>query len=171
MDGGFEGVYREHVTPLWRYVRVRVPSDADAEDVISEVFVAAMRSWGRYDPAAGSVGAWLTGIARHGVADWWRRNGREIPTESIGVESSATGSIAAETDPADDPETAALRVLAADEVRGHLAILTAREREAVALRFGARLSSPEIGAAMGISAPAARMLVYRAVGKLRKAVG
>ena len=54
MDGGFEGIYREHVTPLWRYVRVRVPSDADAEDVISEVFVAALRSWDRYDPTSGA---------------------------------------------------------------------------------------------------------------------
>ncbi|NNG97733.1 sigma-70 family RNA polymerase sigma factor [Gordonia araii NBRC 100433] len=154
-------MYREHVTPLWRYVRVRVPSDADAEDVISEVFVAAMRSWDRYDPAAGTVGAWLTGIARHGVADWWRKHGREIPVESVADDRAAPG---------DDPETAALRRLADHEVRARLSILTSRERDAVALRFGARLSSPEIGAALGISAPAARMLVYRAVGKLRKAV-
>ncbi|MFT3901132.1 MAG: sigma-70 family RNA polymerase sigma factor [Gordonia sp. (in: high G+C Gram-positive bacteria)] len=161
MDGGFEGIYREHVTPLWRYVRVRVPSDADAEDVISEVFVAAMRSWDRYDPAAGSVGAWLTGIARHTVAGWWRKSGREIPSESVAEDRVAPG---------DDPETAALRRLADDEVRAHLSVLTDRERDAVALRFGARLSSPEIGEALGISAPAARMLVYRAVGKLRKEV-
>ncbi|QKT08500.1 sigma-70 family RNA polymerase sigma factor [Gordonia sp. X0973] len=161
MDGGFEGIYREHVTPLWRYVRVRVPCDADAEDVISEVFVAAMKSWERYDPAHGTVGAWLTGIARHGVADWWRRSGREIPVEAVADDRPATE---------DDPESATLRRLADDEVRAHLAVLTTRERDAVALRFGARLSSPEIGAALGISAPAARMLVYRAVGKLRKEV-
>jgi RNA polymerase sigma-70 factor (ECF subfamily) len=161
MDGGFEGIYREHVTPLWRYVRVRVPSDADAEDVISEVFVAALRSWDRYDPTMGTVGAWLTGIARHGVANWWRKSGREVPVESIADDQTA---------PEDDPETAALRHLADDEVRAHLSVLTARERDAVAMRFGARLSSSEIGAALGVSAPAARMLVYRAVGKLRKEV-
>ncbi|GED99075.1 RNA polymerase sigma factor [Gordonia crocea] len=160
MDGGFDGIYREHVAPVWRYVRVRVPADADAEDVVSEVFVAAMRSWERYDPSSGSVGAWLTGIARHRVADWWRRNGKTVPVESV----------ADEPDTADGPETAALRVLAADDLRRHLAVLTDRERDAVALRFGARLSSPEIGAALGISAPAARMLVYRAVGKLREVV-
>ncbi len=158
MDGGFEGIYREHVTPLWRYVRVRVPSDADAEDVISEVFVAALRSWDRYDPTMGTVGAWLTGIARHGVANWWRKSGREVPVESIADDQTA---------PEDDPETAALRHLADDEVRAHLSVLTARERDAVAMRFGARLSSSEIGAALGVSAPAARMLVYRAVGNLR----
>ena len=144
MDGGFEGIYREHVTPLWRYVRVRVPSDADAEDVISEVFVAALRSWDRYDPTMGTVGAWLTGIARHGIANWWRKQGREVPVETIADDQTA---------PDDDPETATLRRIAGDEVRAHLSVLTARERDAVAMRFGARLSSSEIGAALGFRRP------------------
>lgn len=30
-------LYRDHATKVWRYVRARVPSDADAEDVTSEV--------------------------------------------------------------------------------------------------------------------------------------
>jgi RNA polymerase sigma-70 factor, ECF subfamily len=52
-------------------------------------------------------------------------------------------------------------------VRRLLGVLTEREREAVGLRFGAELSSAEIGAALGVSPTAARMIVYRAVGKLR----
>ncbi len=67
-----------------------------------------------------------------------------------------------------DPETAMLRAAAADDVRGRLWVLTAREREAVTLRFATELTSGEIGAAMGISATAARMLVYRGVAKLRE---
>ena len=67
-----------------------------------------------------------------------------------------------------DPETAMLRAAAADDVRSRLWVLTAREREAVTLRFATELTSDEIGAAMGISATAARMLVYRGVAKLRE---
>lgn len=162
----FGAVYREHVAPVWRYVRTRVPSDADAEDVTSEVFVRAMRSWNRYDPRRGGVGGWLTGIAHHVVADWWARRVRELPTDEI-PESRAD---AADGDAA-DPESVALRHADSDDVRRHLSVLTPREREAVALRFGSQLSSEEIGAAMGISAPAARMLVYRGVGKLREVMG
>lgn len=159
MGAEFGATYREHVTPIWRYVRARLPSDSDAEDVTSEVFAQAMRSWSRFDPARGSVGGWLVGIARHAVADWWRRAGREHPYADVdpGLQTSD-----------DDPEGAVLRKAGADEVRRHLGRLTPREREAVALRFGTELSSDEIGAVLGISATAARMLVYRAVAKLRE---
>ena len=136
----FEDVYREHVTPVWRYVRLRVPSDSDAEDVTSQVFEKALRSWPSYDAGRGSVVGWLVGIARHAVADWWRKHGRELPVEEAG----------------------------ADDVRRQLGVLTPREREAVALRFGSELTSAEIGDVLGISATAARMLVHRGVGRLRE---
>ena len=158
MAEAFDEVYREHVAPIWRYVRSRLPSDADAEDVCSEVFANAMRSWDKFDGRRGSIGGWLVGIARHTLADWWRRRGREVPVETVADTS----------DPDADPESWTLRLDGADDLRRHLGLLTAREREAVALRFGAELTSDQIGAAMGISAPAARMLVYRAVGKLRE---
>lgn len=159
--GGFAEVYAEHVTPVWRYVRLRVPTDTDAEDVTSQVFERAIRSWDRYDGARGSVGGWLMGIARHTVADWWRKNGRELPTDL-----TATG--LGEQVAADDPEGEALRRLGGDEVRRRLGHLTAREREAVALRFGSELTSTEIAAVLGVTPSAARMLVHRAVGRLRE---
>ena len=156
----FEDVYREHVTPVWRYVRLRVPSDSDAEDVTSQVFEKALGSWSSYDVGRGSVVAWLLGIARHAVADWWRKQGRELPSDRVGdgVDQVAE----------DDPEGDALRRLGADEVRRQLGVLTRKERDAVALRFGSELTSAEIGEVMGISATAARMLVHRGVGRLRE---
>jgi RNA polymerase sigma-70 factor (ECF subfamily) len=158
MGAEFADVYRTHVTPVWRYVRARLPSDTDAEDVTSEVFTRAMRSWDGFDERRGAVGGWLTGIARHTVADWWRERGRETPADLDRVEEAAD----------DDPEGTALLRDGADELRRHLGRLTPREREAVALRFGSELTSEQIGAVLGISATAARMLVYRGVGKLRE---
>jgi RNA polymerase sigma factor (sigma-70 family) len=156
----FEDIYREHVTPVWRYVRLRVPSDSDAEDVTSQVFEKALRSWPSYDVARGSVGGWLVGIARHAVADWWRKHGRELPADHLGdrIEEAAE----------DDPEGDALRRLGADDVRRQLGVLTAREREAVALRFGSELSSSEVAAVLGVTPSAARMLVHRAINRLRE---
>jgi len=159
--GGFAAVYAEHVTPVWRYVRLRVPTDVDAEDVTSQVFERAIRSWDGYDGARGGVGAWLTGIARHTVADWWRRHGRELPTDPA---ASTFAGGAAE----DDPEGETLRRLGADEVRRRLGHLTPREREAVALRFGSELTSTEIAALLEVTPSAARMLVHRAIARLRE---
>ena len=150
-------LYRDHATRVWRYARARLPTDADAEDVTSEVFSRVMRSADRFDPDRGTEAAWIIGIARHAVADWWRRRRPEDPTEA----------------PSDAPtdDEPGEHAVAEDDARAlhlHLRVLSEREREAVALRFGAELSSPEIGAAMGISPTAARMLVHRGVTKLRE---
>lgn len=149
-------LYREHAVAVWRYTRSRLPTDADAEDVTSDVFARAMRSTHTYDPAKGAPRAWLIGIARNAVGDFWRRRRPEDP---VAVPPDAGG--------ADDPADASLRHEAIAAVQGALAILSARELEAVALRFGAELSSHEVGAHLGISDTAARMLVHRAVTKLR----
>ncbi|WP_220454256.1 RNA polymerase sigma factor [Nocardioides immobilis] len=156
----FEDVYREHVASVWRYVRLRVPSDSDAEDVTSVVFEKALTSWPSYDAGRGSVAGWLVGIARHAVADWWRKHGRELPAEHPGGRTEQTAE--------DDPEGDALRRLGADDVRRRLGVLTAREREAVALRFGSELNSSEMAVVLGVSPSAARMLVHRALGRLRE---
>ena len=153
----FDAVYRQHVAPIWRYVRARVPDQAEAEDMTSEVFLRAARAWPTYDAAKGAVPAWLTGIARHVVADWWRRR-PAVPVAD--VDAGAVGDVEAE----------AMRVLAGDDLRRHFAVLTERERDAVALRFGAGLASAEVGEQLGISDAGARMLVHRAVTKLREEV-
>lgn len=149
-------LYRDHAASVWRYVRSRLPSDVDAEDVTSDVFARAMRSSHTYAAEHGSPRAWLVGIARHATADWWRRRRPEAP----GLDH---------LDPAgdDDPTIAPERADTISEVRRLLEALTDREREALSLRFAAELSSPEIGEALGISPTAARMLVHRAVSKLR----
>ena len=150
-------VYEQELAPVWRFVRARVPGHADAEDLTSEVFARAARGWGRYDERRGSVRAWLLGIAHHVVTDWWRRRSREVPSDEVG---SVAGS-------APSPEAATIERAELEELRRHLGELTDKERSAVALRFGAGLRAAEAGAILGVSETAVRMLVYRAVSKLR----
>lgn len=149
-------LYADHAAAVWRYARARVPTDADAEDVTSDVFDRAMRSTGSYASDRGTPRAWLLGIARHAAADWWRRQRPEEPRSEL-PEATAE----------EDPATDLVRAAGIDEVRRLLGVLSEREREVVALRFGADLPSVEIGRTMGISATAARMLLFRAVTKLR----
>lgn len=158
-------LYREHATAVWRYARARVPTDADAEDVTSEVFARAIRSAHTYDEDKGSEGAWVVGIARNAVADFWRRRKPEDPVEAPVRSATTTGDTGSPDSTHDDPGD---RMGELDVLRDALAALSDREREAVALRFGAELSSSDIGAQLGISPTAARMLVHRAVTKLRE---
>jgi RNA polymerase sigma factor (sigma-70 family) len=153
----FEEVYAEQLGPVWRFVRAQIPQHADAEDVTSEVFMRAARGWERYDARRGSVGAWVLGIARHVVADWWRGRPAEVALERIEVPAA----------PESDPEAVVLGAEARAELRSQLWRLTPKERDAVALRFHAGLRAVEVGSVLGVSETAARMLVYRAVLKLR----
>jgi len=149
-------LYREHAAAVWRYARSRLPNDADAEDVTSDVFARALRSTHTFDATKGTPRAWLMGIARHAAADWWRHRTPEVSRSELPDARSD-----------DDPASAALRADGVSDVRRLLELLTDREREAVALRFGGELSSSEIAEALCTSPTAARMLVYRAVTKLR----
>ena len=65
-----EVFYQRYMPALWRYIRARLPSDeAAAQDVLSETFLAAIRDLRRFNRHKGSVAGWLTGIARHKLAD------------------------------------------------------------------------------------------------------
>ena len=156
MPDDFGQVYQQHLAPVWRYVRARIPDHGEAEDLTSEVFARAMRSWGRYDRGRGTVPAWLMGIAHHVVADWWRRHGRETPVEDLAPLAGASH------------DSAHAAYEARDALQRHAHLLTDREIEAVTLRFAAGLSAPEVGTVLGISDAGARMLVHRAVTKLRE---
>ena len=69
-------LYERYLPALWRYVCARLPEESDRRDIVSETFLAAMTSIDRFDATAGSVVAWLTGIARHKLADRRRRASR-----------------------------------------------------------------------------------------------
>ena len=156
MPDDFGQLYEQHLAPVWRYVRARVPDHAEAEDLTSEVFARAVRGWSQYDATKGTVGAWLAGIAHHVVVDWWRRRGRETAVENMEPFVPGGG------DPADVSHEVR------DELRRHVHLLTEREAEALALRFAAGLSAAEVGSVLGVSDAGARMLVHRAVTKLRE---
>jgi RNA polymerase sigma factor (sigma-70 family) len=73
-DLDFVPVYQVQLAPVWRYVRSRIPDRNEAEDVTSEVFARAWRSWGSFDAERGKVAPWLLRIAQRTVVDWNRRH-------------------------------------------------------------------------------------------------
>jgi RNA polymerase sigma-70 factor (ECF subfamily) len=129
--------------------------------LVAETFARALKAWPRYDPALGTAGAWLLGIARNTVADFLRGRAsaggsRETPVALEELDASSAS-----------PDEALLEEETLNELRSGLDELSERERDALALRFGAGLRAGEVGEALGITEAAAKMLVYRAVRKLR----
>lgn len=80
----FEELLRLHLADMERFVRFRLPSRADAEDVLQETLLAAFRQFPSLKNEA-NFKAWLLGIARHKCNDYFRKRAKlwEIPIEEI----------------------------------------------------------------------------------------
>src|SRR5260370_25521311 len=129
----FADVYREQLLPVWRYVRSRVPDRHEAEDLTSEVFARAWRSWGSFDAERGGVAPWLLRIAQRTVVDWHRRNGRRIAPGTGDVDLIENVA----DDPAELPEAILLAKEVLIEVNQALHELSARGLHGSALRLAA----------------------------------
>jgi RNA polymerase sigma-70 factor, ECF subfamily len=143
-----------HPEPLIRrvyaYVAYRIGSGADAEDVTSDVFERALRYESSYDPAKGEFVAWLLGIARRCVDEWFSKP-ITLPID------------AALTRAAGDLEEDTVRRLAlADAV----AELSERDRELVAL-YHAGLNGGQIADLLDVRRNTIDVALHRALARLR----
>jgi RNA polymerase sigma factor (sigma-70 family) len=162
----FTDFYRRRAEGLLVYFARRVCDAEVALDLTAETFARA------YDGRAGfrggdddAAGAWLYGIARNLLRDWYRR-GR--------CERSALARLGVEVPPLDDAELARIEELAGLEpLRGVLAealqTLSGAQREALRMRVVEELPYPEVATRLGLTEQTARMRVsrgLRALGRL-----
>ena len=134
---------------VYAYVAYRVGGGADAEDITSETFERALRYRRSFDPRRGDAVAWLIGIARRCIADRALRSPDETPATEGFVESH---------------EARSLRSL---ELAAAVSALPERDREIVALRFGADMSAREIARALDLRTNTVEVALHRAMARLR----
>jgi RNA polymerase sigma factor (sigma-70 family) len=155
----FERLYEENAADLLAFLAYRVGDRATAEDILADAFERALRARLRFDPRRGSQKAWLYSIALNRARDVMRS--RQAETRALARMGS---------DPVgEDPGLVAVEH--SDEVMGALAQLSDEEREAVALRFGADLTVPEIARVLREPLTTIEGRVYRALRKLRGILG
>ncbi len=162
-------IYERHYPAIYRYVRARVGAES-AEDVASEVFVSAVQSIGRFRGQRPLL-AWLYGIAKHRVADHYRKaRPRESLIERVSRlfgdedDGDARAAIEALGSSADDPGVGIERL----DLGPALAKLTRDQREVLVLRHLVGLTTPEISALMGKRAASVYSLEARALAGLRR---
>ena len=157
-DDEFEVLYSEQAQGLFAFLVYRTNDRALAEDLLADAFERALR--GKFNPRKASAKTWLYSIALNRLRDQVRRSGAEdraITRLQAGV---------AEHDDAVSQE----RVESRDTVAGALEGLSDEEREAIALRFGADLTVPEMARLLGEPLTTVEGRVYRALRKLREAL-
>ncbi|ART71633.1 RNA polymerase subunit sigma [Mycobacterium dioxanotrophicus] len=146
----WESVYDDNVTWVYRMLYARLGSRADAEDLTSEVFLAALRPL-RLTASVAEVRSYLRATARTVLAAHWRATmGREITAiDDIAALEAATGDEAVSTAP--------------QRVAGVLAQLPPQYRRVLELRFLQGRSVRESANDMGVSVANAKVLQHRAL--------
>jgi RNA polymerase sigma factor (sigma-70 family) len=138
---------------VYAYVSYRVGDRTDAEDITSETFERALRYRDSFDARKGDPVGWLLGIARNCVYDAMLR------PRTISLERDEVGETGLEE-----------RVVGRLSLRQALATLADRDRELLALRYGADLKTREIGELLELRTNAVEVALSRARARLAAAL-
>ena len=66
-------IYTEYSGKVMGYIRARIRSSAEAEDLHSEVFEKVLKKIGEFDPSKASLNTWIFTITRNTVIGHFRR--------------------------------------------------------------------------------------------------
>jgi RNA polymerase sigma-70 factor (ECF subfamily) len=153
-ESDFARVYDEHLRHVYGFLAYRLRDRDLAEDLTQATFERALRAWPRFDPVKASERTWLLTIARNLMIDHYRR---DHPEPSAEIDENLLPSTAG-------PEEA---TAGWPELQEALQQLGEREREVLALRFGADLSGPEIAELTDLTLANVQQILSRSLKRLR----
>lgn len=154
----WEDVFARELPRVFRFFRYRVGPGALAEDLTSITFEKAWRHRARYREERAAPRTWLLAIARNVVRDHFRRSSPHVPLSE-----------AAEVAHRETPEDTLTRREDGRRLAKLLARLTDRERDLVALKYGAGSTNREIARVTGLSESNVGTILHRLVKSLREA--
>jgi RNA polymerase sigma-70 factor, ECF subfamily len=125
----WERVFAEELPRVYNYFRFRVGDDQLAEDLTQSIFEKAWKARSRYRHDLGAFTTWLLTIAGRTLTDYYRKQPTEEPLEAANLLKNESGVEEVVENRSDARCLAQL-----------LESLEERERELVALKYGAGLT-------------------------------
>ncbi len=156
-EAEWENLYRAQLPRVYNFFRYRVGCTADAEDLTARTFEKAWRARHRYRRDLAGFSTWLFTIARHVAIDHFRSRRPAAPLEAAREIASPTPT----------PEQDASLGQQAERLSRLLEHLPAREREILALKYGAEMTNRAIAAATGLSESNVGTILQRTLLRLR----
>ncbi|MGE0057061.1 MAG: RNA polymerase sigma factor [Dehalococcoidia bacterium] len=151
--------FDDYYPSLFRYAYIRIKRRPEAEDVVSQVFLEAVRGIGRYRYTGKPLLAWLYRIERNLISDRMKAEERrpDRPEEAPVTPRPATDN--------------SIRLVQNLDLRQALEKLTDEQREVIILRYFLSLSTQEVADLMGKRTKAVFSLQARALASLRRWLG
>ncbi len=151
----FAELYRCYLNPVYRYLYTKTSNPADAEDLTSQTFLAALEGLPRYRHQ-GHFSAWLFAIARRKAADFYRTRPAQASLDT--AENLPNG--------AEDPLGTLIQAEDLQALAKQVRRLPEDDQELLRLRFAARLDFNEIATLLNRKPSAVKMALYRLIERL-----
>jgi RNA polymerase sigma-70 factor, ECF subfamily len=156
----FAAFYERNVWHVYGFFGYRLGSREDAEDLTQLTFERALAAWARFDEEVASGSTWLLAIARNLLIDHFRRGESKRRQQPLESDDAGEGDHSVESPPRGE-------LGISPELEGALSRLRSRERELIALRFGAELTGPEMASLTGLSLANVQQILSRSLRRLR----
>ena len=153
----WEALYFEYLPRVYNFFRYRVGDGSAAEDLTAETFEKAWKHRHQYNQIVASFGTWLFSIARNVSIDYFRsqRNHPQIDETDLvyNVESA---------------EETFERSENLSQLTKLLEVLSNKEKELIAFKYGSGLTNKEIAHLTGLSETNVGTILHRAVRRIRE---
>jgi len=155
-DLDWDAVYADQAPRVYNYFRFRLGREADVEDLTARTFERAWRYRARYRRDLAGFSTWLFKIAQNVRLDFLQSRRGHLPIDAA-LDVPADGTPEKEAERSSD--LARLRILTKD--------LPDRERELIALKYGAAVNNRLIAQLTGLSESNVGTILHRVVQTLR----
>ncbi|MGE5616689.1 MAG: RNA polymerase sigma factor [Bacillota bacterium] len=163
-ESAFVALYRRHCNSVHRLALLYCGSAAQAADVTQDTFIHLMTRPEQFDPARGTVGAWLCGVARN-----FARKAARWPEEATDPAALADDTLPDEAHV--DRATPLERLLEnerAEQIRRALGAIAPHYRDVLILCELSELSYAEAAQLCGIDIGTVRSRLWRARAQFAK---
>lgn len=155
-EADWDALYSEQLPRVYNYLRFRVGDSSVAEDLTSATFEKAWVARHRYRHDLAAFGTWLLVIARNVAIDHLRARRQHLPLEAAAAVPGGS-----------DPSELAERHAQFEKLSRLLDRLPEREREMLALKYGAGWTNRAIAKAVRLSETNVGTILHRTIQALR----
>ena len=156
-----EKIYLKYREKVFRYVRGKVASTADAEDVTSEIFWRVQTALDSYDEEKSTLSTWIYTITHNMVCNYYREQSRcALSLDENALCYDTDDGVVAEIENEILEENLAIA----------LETLSEREQDIIVLYYYHEIPLRDIAIKMGITYTNAKFIKHQAISKLRLAM-